>query len=380
MKKAMTVLACLALCGAFFTTTVHADEMLSNHELSMRIEQLEKKLGKEGGILPDKWSERIALSGLIEVEAGYASTDYSDGSSDDGSDIAVSAVELGIDADIVKHVFGHVLLKYEDDEDVFVDEATITISGEDVVPAYLTAGKMYVPFGNFETHMISDPLTLEIAETRESAIQVGVETGGFYGSAFIFNGDVDEAGENDNHIDNFGANAGYTMESETFTIDAGISYINNLIDADGWEDLLETDEDENGVPDAELNDYVGGMGVYAIVGFGSFTFIGEYITALDEIEWLQENGDIGRQDEISAWNLEVGYAFAIVEKEATVAVALQGTDEAAGLLPESRYLGSFGIGIFESTTLAFEYAHDEFEDIADEDEADTFTAQLAIEF
>jgi len=97
MKKAMTVLACLALCGAFFTTTVNADEMLSNHELSMRIEQLEKKLGKEGGILPDKWSERIALSGLIEVEAGYASTDYSDGSSDDGSDIAVSAVELAIE-------------------------------------------------------------------------------------------------------------------------------------------------------------------------------------------------------------------------------------------------------------------------------------------
>jgi hypothetical protein len=377
MKKAMTVLVCLALCGAFFTTTVYADEMLSNHELSMRIEQLEKKLGKEGGILPDKWSERIALSGLIEVEAGYVSTDLKDGDSTDESDIAVSAVELGIDADIVKHVFGHVLLKYEDDEDVFVDEATITISGEDVVPAYLTAGKMYVPFGNFETHMISDPLTLEIAETRESAIQVGVETGGFYGSAFIFNGDVDEAGEDDNHIDNFGANAGYTMESESFTIDAGISYVNNLLDADGWEDLLETDEDENGVPDAELNDYAGGMGAYAIVGFGPFTFIGEYITALDEIEWIEENGDIGRQDEISAWNLEIGYGFAIGEKEATIAAALQGTDEAENMLPETRYLGSFGIGIFESTSLAFEYAHDEYEN---DDEEDAFTAQLAIEF
>ncbi|BBO76515.1 hypothetical protein DSCW_39320 [Desulfosarcina widdelii] len=371
MKRAMTVLACLALCWTFFITPVHAEETLSNHELSMRIEQLEKKLGKEGGILPDKWSERIALSGLIEVEAGYTSADYADGSSDDGSDIAVSAVELGVNADIVKHVFGHVLFKYEDDEDVFVDEATITISGEDVVPAYLTAGKMYVPFGNFETHMISDPLTLEIAETRESAIQVGVETGGLYGSAFIFNGDVDEAGEDDDHIDNFGANAGYAMESDTFTLDAGISYVNNLIDADGWGDII----DESGLA---LNDYVGGMGVYAIVGFGPFTLIGEYITALDEIEWLDENGDLDhRQDEISAWNLEVGYAFAIAEKEATVAVALQGTDEAENMLPETRYLGSFGIGIFESTSLAFEYAHDEYEN---DDEADAFTAQLAIEF
>lgn len=377
MKKAMTVFACLALCGAFFTTTVHADEMLSNHELSMRIEQLEKKLGKEGGILPDKWSERIALSGLIEVETGYVRTDPKDGDSTDESDIAVSAVELGIDADIVKHVFGHVLFKYEDDEDVFVDEATITISGEDVVPAYLTAGKMYVPFGNFETHMISDPLTLEIAETRESAIQVGVETGGFYGSAFIFNGDVDEAGEDDNHIDNFGANAGYAMEGDAFTIDAGISYINNLIDADGWEDKIGelNEEDEN--VEVELHEYVGGLGAYAIVGFGPVTLIGEYIAALDDVEWIDSDGNRSNQDKIAAWNLEIGYAFAIGEKEATVAAALQGTDEAENMLPETRYLGSFGIGIFESTSLTVEYAHDEYEN---DDEEDAFTAQLAIEF
>ena len=153
------------------------------------------------------------------------------------------------------------------------------------------------------------------------------------------------------HIDNFGANAGYTMESENVTIDAGISYINNLVDADGWEDTLDG---------LELNDYAAGMGVYAIIGFGQFTFIGEYVTALDDIELFDDTGATAYDVEISAWNLEVGYNFAIGEKEAVVAVALQGTDEAADLLPESRYLGSFGIGIFESTTLALEYAHDEF--------------------
>lgn len=217
MKKVMTVLACLALFGAFFTATVHADDALSNHELQMRIEKLEKKLGKEGGRLleepsestepademlsnqklhmrieqlekkmgeedgrlPDKWSERIELSGLIEVEAGYVSIDPKEGDSSDESDIAVATVELGVDAEITKHVLGHVLFLYEDGEDISVDEATITLSGEDVIPAYLTAGEMYVPFGNFESHMISDPLTLEIAETREAAIQVGGQSGGF---------------------------------------------------------------------------------------------------------------------------------------------------------------------------------------------------------
>lgn len=369
MKKAMIVLSCLVLCGAIFTATAYAESM-SNQELSDRIEQLESKLGGEGGILPDKWTERITLSGTIEVEAGYVSTDPAEGNGTDESDISLATVELGVDANIVKHVSGHILFLYEDGEDIVVDEGFITLSGEDMIPAYLTAGEMYVPFGNFESHMISDPLTLEIAETREAALQAGFETGGFYGSAFIFNGDVDEAGEDDDHIDNFGANAGYTMESDAFTIDAGISYVNNLIDADGWEDVI----DEGGLV---LNDYVGGIGAYAIVGFGSFTIIGEYITALDEIEWLDENGDLTRQDEIAAWNLEVGYTFVLAEKEATVAAALQGTDEAENMLPETSYLGSLGIGIFESTTLAFEYAHDEYEN---DDEEDAFTAQLAIEF
>jgi len=34
----------------------------------------------------------------------------------------------------------------------------------------LTAGQLYVPFGAFETGLISDPLTLEIGETRESTV------------------------------------------------------------------------------------------------------------------------------------------------------------------------------------------------------------------
>ncbi|BBO78594.1 hypothetical protein DSCW_60110 [Desulfosarcina widdelii] len=369
MKKGVLVFAVLVMGMVFCTSTIYA-ETLSNEELSMRVEQLEKKMGKEGGILPDKWSERIALSGLIELEAGYVSTDPAVGDSTDESDIAVSSVELGINAKVVKHVFGHVLFKYEDDEDVFVDEATITFSGEDVVPAYLTAGKMYVPFGNFETHMISDPLTQTIAETRESAIQVGMETGGFYGSAFIFNGDVDEAGEDDNHIDNFGANAGYTMETDTFTIYTGISYINNLVDADNWGDVI----DEEGLT---LDEYAAGVGTYAIVGVGPITFIGEYITALDDIKWIDGTDARINEGEISAWNLEVGYAFAIGEREAAAAVALQGTDNAQNRLPETRYLGTFGLEIFKYTNLAVEYSHSEYEN---NDEEDAFIAQLAIEF
>lgn len=184
------------------------------------------------------WAQKITLSGLIEVEAGYEHTDFADsGTPDtDSSDIALSTVELGIDADIAKHVGGHLLFKWEDeDSSVNVDEGFIILDGEDVIPLYLNAGKMYLPFGRFESHFISDPLTLEIGEINEGAAKIGY----VYNWAEIclgaFNGDVDEVGD-DNHIDDFVISITLTPEiSEKFDLAFGVSYISNIGDTNGLE-------------------------------------------------------------------------------------------------------------------------------------------------
>jgi hypothetical protein len=227
---------------------------------------------------------------------------------------------------------------------------------------------MYVPFGNFETNMISDPLTLEISETQETALQVGFEAAGAYGSVFAFNGDTNEGG-GDSQIEQFGANLGYTYEQEGFSLDVGISYMNSMGDSDGLSGILE-EEDMLEV------DYVDGFGAYAVAAIGPFSLIGEYITALD---------DFGDEDDSQpmAFSVEAGYTFDLSGMESTIALAYQGTDDMAGNLPESRILASFGIGIFDGTNLAFEYAHDEDYDLSDggtDESADIFTAQLAYEF
>ncbi len=70
-----------------------------------------------------------------------------------------------------------------------------------------TGGRFTVPFGSYETNMISDPLTLEIGETGEDALMVGFEAAGFYGSFYVFNGDTNEGGGDEN-IEHFGATVG----------------------------------------------------------------------------------------------------------------------------------------------------------------------------
>ncbi len=370
-KKLLAMILGVCWLAAGLSATATAEE-LSNYELTRKLKELEERRGL-GNVAP-AWMDRLALSGLLEAEAGYASLEE-----ENESDVALATMELGLDAAVNDYVSGHFLLLWEEDdtEPVDLDEGFITLTGGPDCPAYVNAGKMYVPFGNFESHMISDPLTLELAETRESAVMVGVEEKGFYGSVYLFNGDADEFDE-DSHVDNYGAQAGFAMATEAFDLDIGGSYINNITDSDGWEGLFDDLEDESDLG-IELDDYVEGIGAHAIISTGPFMFIAEYITALDDADFVnKEDGSIlDTVDEISAWNAEFGYAFDLGGKPATAAVAFQGSDDADDFLPETRMMGTIGCEIFEATNLALEYFHDEYEN---DDEADVITAQLAIEF
>ena len=377
MKKMGVLVLGLFLIAAAAGTTVPAEE-LSNYELTQRIKKLEARQGLSG--MAPAWMDRLALSGLLEAEAGYASLE-----DENESDVALATMELGLDAAVNDYVSGHFLLLWEEDdtEPVDLDEGFITLTGGPDCPASVSAGKMYVPFGRFESHMISDPLTLELAETSESAVMLGVEEKGFYGSVYLFNGDADEFDE-DSHVDNYGAQAGFAVATDAFNLDIGGSYINNITDSDGWEGLLDDPEDEGNVG-GELDDYVGGVGAHAIMSTGPFMFIAEYITALDEADFVNKDGSIRHTvEELSAWNAELGYSFALAGKPVTAAVAYQGSndadeflDDGDEILPETRLLGSIAVELYEATSLALEYYHDEYEN---NDEAEGVTAQLAVEF
>lgn len=384
MKNSLMRLVVLVVGFGLMASSVCARE-LSNYELLERITALESQLSGDSATLEqdsslDSWANRITLSGVIEVEVGYEDIDFDDPaqSDEDSSDISLATVELGVDIAIVDHVTGSVLLLFEEGEGTIdVDEAFIMYDGEEDSPLFARGGMFYVPFGDFSSNMISDPLTLEIGETRDSAVEIGFTQGGFYSSVYVFNGDIDEAGD-DSHIDNFGVNVGYGMENDDFSMDIGMCYINNILDSDGLGDAFEDEmgEAEEGGNTLELDEYVGGFGAHVVVGVAGFSVIGEYIAAMDDPEYVL-NGVKEKAEAISAWNMEVGYTFELSGKETTVGVAYQGSDDAGDLIPETRYMGVIGIGVLEGTSVALEYLHDEYDN---DDEADVITAQLAIEF
>uniref|UniRef100_UPI0033653002 LbtU family siderophore porin n=1 Tax=Candidatus Albibeggiatoa sp. nov. BB20 TaxID=3162723 RepID=UPI0033653002 len=156
----------------------------------------------------------VTISGLIEVNA-WQTEDYA---GVDSSDVTLATVELAIDAQIHKWVSGHVLFLFEEDatEELVVDVGYITIGNTDYSPLYLSAGRMYL-FGGYETNMISDPLTLDIGETQVSAIKVGFDAAGAYGSVYAYNGDTQK--NEDDKIENFGLGLGYALESNGLSLD-----------------------------------------------------------------------------------------------------------------------------------------------------------------
>jgi len=335
------------------------------------------------------WFRNIEIAGLIEVEGAYMSP-YE---GDNESDFTLATVELGISSQVNDWVEAGISFLYEeDDTDLEVDTGYITIANADVTPLFLTAGQIYVPFGAYETNLVSDPLTLEIGETRESALQIGFAHGDFSGSAYAFNGDNKVKGKN--QIDSWGANLAYAHEEADRAWAFGVGYINDLGDSDTLQDSINDNRvaalDEaigTGIDTSHYSvdptERTGGWTINAGANFGPFNLIGEYLSATEEYDPISLRFKDGGAKP-SAWNIEAGYSFSIMGRESTAAIAYQGTDEALALeLPKERWLIGWSVEVFDNTALSLEWAHDKDysgKDGGTGESANSVVAQLAVEF
>jgi hypothetical protein len=303
----------------------------------------------------------VEVSGAVEVEFGMNTLDMKAGApSEKSSGAALATVELGFDAKINDKVSGHVLFLFEEgDTPLDVDEGTITIGDEEKIS--VTVGQMYVPFGAFETNVVSDPLTLEIGETRESAIMVTAKSGDISASLYLFNGNTIETSSTDDTLEHSGVSLSYSKDG----LDVGLDYISSLGDSDTFQAAL-----DNGTGIAPVTSFVAGLSIHAMYTMGDFNVIVEQVSAQDK---FTELGDL----EPSATNIDFGYSLG----DYSLGLSLQSTDDMQGLgIPESKTLLSYSRELYEGTGLAVEYATSDYYDIDAEDSETTITVQLAVEF
>lgn len=373
IKVFFFVVVVLTVMG--FTDRVSAAEALSEEtaeekaggvkSLEKRVEELEAAIGRP--VTGNKWIDRLQIGGLIEVEAYHEKIDFKDPASADEttSDVDLATVELVVDARIVTHVDGHVMFKYEDD-DVFVDEGFISLTGGEGFPAYLIAGRQYLPFGDFDSQFVTDPNTLILGETHVGSVVVGYRFGGemIEVSVGAFNGRVDKVGD-DNTIDSVVA----SIVAQPFAaLMIGASYTSNLASSDAFSEFVID----------PIDDLVGGWSAFVTFQFlERFKVIGEYVAAVDNFKAGEIYDAADTQErQPSAWNVEWS---AVIVDRLELAVRYGGSDDGGTeFLPESQYGAVLNWGFFENTNLALEYLHGDYED--DMQETDALTVQLAVEF
>lgn len=304
----------------------------------------------------DKWFNKIEMNGLVEVVAGHSSAS----GSDDTSDLTAATVELGINGKVNDWIGAEVVAKYEEDTDnngnLNIDTAKLNIA-DPASKWFVHAGQFTLPFGSFETHMVSDPITLDLGETGDSAIEFGFNHGNFGASAYVFQGD------HSTEIDNYGLALNGEIAIEEASLTGHLGYMNNLGESDGIVDggwMIAGNESAGWILSTSLT-------------MNDFTLIGEYLAASEGF------GDAGNEKP-SAFNLEGAYHFTAGNKAATFAIAYQGSDDAENGnwgLDEKRTLAGFNVELMEGTSLGLEYAQSE---TYTGTETDTVTGKLAVEF
>jgi hypothetical protein len=391
---------------------IELEKKVEKQQASIEETKKNQKEIKEASEMLKTLKEHISVNGVVEVETNFTGIDNKNKAGNSSSDITLATAELDIEAKLHKYATANMVLLWEEDdtEPVDIDEGYITLGNADFFPLYLKAGRMYVPFGNFETNFVSDPLTLELGEIQESAYQFGAFYKGIDLSVYFFNPDINENNDsNEDIIKSWGATlslefgpAAYRepgseahetynnhliniLPEETSAF-IQISYLNNIADTNDFKDAF----DDNGWIKS-VKDYVSGFHAFLMAEVYGFNFIAEYLGATEDFD-KTDFGNIGKKFQPKTWNFELGYTFPYYrEKEMTVAVKYEGSDDAAFIDPELFMEKQYGIAISANlfsnekwgtdVNLNIEYLHGEADDdIVKIDSKDSVTVQLQAEF
>lgn len=282
----------------------------------------------------ESWPNNVSFSGLVETEFG-TQTDYYD---DTGNGISVPAVEFTLEASINKRVRSQITMLYEQDNTDFgINTAAIEI---DMDFTNLVVGLIDLPFGAYESHMLSSPMTAEIGEIQKSAALFSREFFGIQTSAYIFNGDTDKPSETDDILSVYGLSLRYGSDH----LAIGLDYITDLGESMGFI--------QSGIIP---NDDHGGIALSAMFNTENAGLIFEAVTIEESFESEVLNfNNTGAKPQ--AYHVEAFYDSQFNNKPLGFSIAYANTRDSLALsLPKSRIAIAITHAVYEELLLGFEY-------------------------
>ncbi len=295
------------------------------HDFEARLAALESKAATKSADKQWTWGADI------EVEGSWGE-DYA---GDHTSDIVVATAYLSLEGKINAQLTGFVSFLYEEDDTPFdVDEAYLDFAASDALSFRL--GQEYIPFGHYSSHLINDPLTLELGEAVETVAQATFTQNGVLASAYVYAGDAPYNEED--RAEDAGVRLQYTLgEAASGQVLVGVDFATNIADADTLETYF---------LDNEITLQDNHQGYAVVIGFetDAWGVNLEQVAVLDAFETTQL-AFAGDEAKPMAASFDAWVNAAALLPNSTVALAYHQTDEAVLLgLPEAR----IAVGLVQS--------------------------------
>jgi hypothetical protein len=372
--------------------------------------------------------EFVSISGNIDV-LGYHSDQNTHPPAaaaggppvrEDTSDMIVDQLRLNFDIDVSENFKAFVGLQFETDlaavgpgggstdtevdGNLQVDVIYVTISSGDS-GLYAVLGKQYMPFGNVTEYgnFISDTLTRQMYETRDTGAVLGLKNNNMDFSLFTFNGQFEQLRESgataDNKLDTWGVSLVLGSDNEDQNYKLGISYINNIYQAQnttavaGLGAALATNPPFLGYADSGN----GGINVYSVLTRGPLWISAEWVTAVNKLE-RDQNGtkhskELGLNNDTNlrpqAYTFELGLTYPIADREYVLAAKYEASNDledfGVGFQPVQDIWGiGVSSNIYENTRVTLNYENWDYVDIVSGSggggHANVFLAELSVSF
>lgn len=348
------------------------DHFHSIRSISDRVEKLEQdlKIGAPGAL-----SDKVKIGVLLEVEANGERMKTNATGSASTSDILLATAALTLDVRANNYVAGRAVLQYEEgveEDHVFVDEGIVFLSGKENCPYAVKAGRMYVPFGHFESHFVSDPITLTLGETRDTALVAEYGSEIFSLALGGFKGDGRKTSKSDN-INVYLASLGLNIPKDmlpNLKISAGVSYISSISESNSLRDTTSSE----GLAAATITNYVPGHSAFVSAAFLDNFFIDfEYLSATKKFKPGELAFDNGESLRPQAWNLELAWA---ISDPLELAARYEGSRD-YGVQPEQQMGLAVLYKVLDNTSVTLEYLTGRY---ANDNKRNRIACQLSVIF
>lgn len=319
----------------------------------------------------------VNLSGKIESQIFHTSH-FGNFQNNSATDIDLTGIELDTEILVNQWTTGLIAFVYDntppmnmsprriDNSHVFLERGFLTFGNLAEFPMYGTIGQFYVPFGQYSSSMISDPLTKTLGRTKTRAIELGFskqfnDENDLNVAAFIFRGPSRTSIDN-NGLRNYGANVEYIFTKPKWNIDLGGSYIRSIADSLGMQ------HNGNNGPgnfegfatnnNTEILNPVPGLDARGTLSVGAFSLTGEYVTASHSFAESVLSFD-GQGAKPVAFHTEAEYKFNVFERPSALIVGYDQSKDVLGLLlPKKRYIATVSTSIWKDTIESVEFRHD----------------------